>query len=71
MQHGKSLAVTDLMAWAMGRNPDLKIIFASYSDALGERTSIDLQRILNSDTCIKIFGRTRIGLSGWKLTAST
>jgi hypothetical protein len=29
--------------------------------------SIDLQRILNSDTYIKIFGRTRIGLPGWKL----
>jgi hypothetical protein len=60
-QHGKSLAVTDLMAWAMGRNPDLKFIFASYSDALGERTSIDLQRILNSDVYIKIFGRTGSG----------
>jgi hypothetical protein len=34
----------------MGLNPDLKIIFASYSDALGERASIDLQRILNSDS---------------------
>jgi hypothetical protein len=41
-QHGKSLAVTDFMAWAMGLNPDLKVIFASYSDALGERASIDL-----------------------------
>jgi hypothetical protein len=58
-QHGKSLAVTDFMAWAVGLNPDLKTIFASYSDALGERASIDLQRILNSDVYIKIFGRTR------------
>jgi hypothetical protein len=24
--------------------------------------------VLNSDTYIKIFGRTRIGLPGWKLT---
>jgi hypothetical protein len=69
-QHGKSLAVTDFMAWTMGLNPDLKVIFASYSDTLGERASIDLQRILNSDTYIKIFGRTRIGLPGWRLTSN-
>lgn len=64
-QHSKSMAITDLIAWVMGHNPDLKTVFASYSDALGEDTSIDLQRILNSDTYIKIFGRTRIGLPGW------
>jgi hypothetical protein len=68
-QHGKSTAITDFIAWVMGRNPDLKVIFASYSDALGERTSIDLQRILNSDIYIKIFGRARIGLPGWKMTS--
>jgi predicted phage terminase large subunit-like protein len=68
-QHGKSTAITDFIAWVMGLNPDLKVIFASYSDALGERTSIDLQRILNSDIYIKIFGRTRIGLPGWKMTS--
>jgi hypothetical protein len=37
-----------------GLNPDLKVIFASYSDALGERASIDLstdsqQRDLHQD----------------------
>jgi hypothetical protein len=40
-QHGKSLAVTDFMAWIMGLNPDLKVIFASYSDTLGERATIE------------------------------
>jgi hypothetical protein len=64
-QHGKSMAVTDFIAWVAGKSHDLKTIFASYSDALGERASIDLQRVLNSDTYIKIFGRTRIGLPGW------
>jgi hypothetical protein len=69
-QSGKSMAVTDFIAWVAGRNPNVKTIFASYSDTLGERTSLDLQRILNSDNYIKIFGRTRIGLQGWKLTTN-
>ena len=28
-QHGKSWAATDFMSWVAGKNPDLKIIFAS------------------------------------------
>jgi hypothetical protein len=31
-QSGKSMAVTDFIAWVAGRNPNLKTIFASYSD---------------------------------------
>src|ERR1700738_5038300 len=34
-QHGKSWAATDLIAWVAGKNPDLKAIYASYSDELG------------------------------------
>jgi hypothetical protein len=67
-QHGKSMAAADFIAWVAGKNPDLKVIFASYADALGERTSRDLQRVFASDAYIKIFGRTRVGLPGWKLT---
>ncbi len=67
-QHGKSMAITDFIAWVAGRNPDLKTIFASYSDGLGQRTSNELRRILEHDNYIKIFGRTRIGLPGWKQT---
>ena len=36
-QHGKSMAIADFIAWVMGLNPDLKVIFASYFGALGER----------------------------------
>ncbi|SRR5216683_4126576 len=42
-QHGKSWAATDFMSWVAGKNLDLKIIFASYSDDLGMRTNLDLQ----------------------------
>jgi hypothetical protein len=67
-QHGKSRSVTDFIAWVAGQNPDLKTIFASFSGDLGERTNIDLQRTFNSDSYLKIFGRTRIGIPGWKCT---
>jgi hypothetical protein len=63
------MSVTDFIAWVAGRNPDLKTIFASYSDSLGERTSLGLQRIFDQPNYKKIFGRTRVGLPGWKFTS--
>ena len=47
-QHGKSWAATELMAWVAGKNPNLKTIFASYSEDLGTRTNLDLQRMFMS-----------------------
>ena len=42
-QHGKSWTATDFIAWVAGKNPDLKVIFASYAGELGIRTNLDLQ----------------------------
>jgi len=36
-QHGKSELANDFASWTAGNNPDLKIIYASYSDELGMR----------------------------------
>jgi hypothetical protein len=38
-QHGKSKAVNDFIAWLAGVNPDLKVIFSSFSDELGARAN--------------------------------
>jgi predicted phage terminase large subunit-like protein len=65
-QHGKSLAVTDFITWLAGKNPNLKTIFASYSDELGVRTNLDVQRIIRSPRYEAAFGRTVIGVSGWQ-----
>jgi predicted phage terminase large subunit-like protein len=59
-QHGKSWSVTDFISWVAGRRPDKKTIFGSYSDELGIRTNLDLQRILTSETYHKIFPDTII-----------
>jgi len=61
-QHGKSTAVIDFLAWAIGQSfligrEDLKIIFASFSDRLGIRANLRLQRILNNPNYWKSFGR--------------
>jgi hypothetical protein len=69
-QHGKSWAATDLIAWVAGQNPNLKTIFASFSEELGERTNLELQRCMRSPRYGQIFGNTRIGLPGWQCNTS-
>jgi predicted phage terminase large subunit-like protein len=64
-QHGKSLAAEDFMAWVVGRNPDLKIIYASFSDDLGVRTNLALQRTIQSSNYQLAFSNTRIGAPGF------
>jgi predicted phage terminase large subunit-like protein len=65
-QHGKSIAMSDFTSWVAGKNPDLNIIFASYSDELGIRTNSAVQRAITSPTYRKIFARTEIGRQGWQ-----
>lgn len=59
-QHGKSGAATNLAAWMAGRNPDLKMIFASYSADLGVRTNLDVQRIIKSENLQLASPQTKI-----------
>jgi hypothetical protein len=59
-QHGKSWAATDLIAWVAGKNPDLKAIYASYSDELGTRTNVELQRMMQAPQ-YKLLGLQEIG----------
>jgi predicted phage terminase large subunit-like protein len=64
-QHGKTTSAIDFVTWVAGRDPDLKTIYASFSDQLGERANRDVQRIMRSDAYVNIFGRTRLDLPGW------
>ena len=50
----------DFVAWVAGKNPDLHTMFASYSDALGERTNSDLQRIYEGVAYQRCFYDTKI-----------
>lgn len=48
-QHGKSINVIDFVAWLVGRHPELKIIFTSFSDRLCRRANMRMQRVLDSE----------------------
>ena len=71
-QHGKTEQVTDFIAWVAGKEPDLKTIFASYSDELGADVNKALQRIMTSERYVSIFG-VRLGESGsrWVRNSNT
>lgn len=59
-QHGKSIQVVDFIAWMSGHNPDLRTIYTSFSDRLGVRANLRLQRIYDSEHYQKIFPKLRI-----------
>jgi hypothetical protein len=57
---GKSLSVIDFIAWAVGHDPELCVIYSSFSDRLGIRANLRLQRSLDSLTYQRIFPNTRL-----------
>lgn len=56
-QHGKTFTVTDFIAWIAGRNPNLKSLFTSYSDDLGQGVNVALQRVFTDDRYVQLFGQ--------------
>jgi predicted phage terminase large subunit-like protein len=69
-QHGKSRAAEDFIAWVAGKNPDMKTIYASFSDELGVMRNINLQRMIASPRYQQVFGNTRCGIYGWQTNTS-
>ena len=59
-QHGKSLSVIDFVAWCVGHDPELRVIYSSFSDRLGIRANLRLQRSLDSPMYNAIFPETRL-----------
>jgi predicted phage terminase large subunit-like protein len=64
-QHGKSTTVEDFIAWVADKNPNLKTIYASYSEPLGVTRNLNLQRMFTSPRYRFVFGNTRVGMPGW------
>ncbi len=63
-QHGKSEIVSRCFpAWALGRNPDLKIASCSYAADLSEQFSRNVQRIIESPKYQDIFHETHLNSS--------
>lgn len=58
-QHGKSEIISrNFPAWALGRNPDLKIVGCSYSANLAEQFSRSIQRTIDGKEYQDIFPNT-------------
>lgn len=54
-QHGKSVQIVDFIAWLSGRFPDNRTIYTSFSERLGVRANLYLQRMYNSSKFQKVF----------------
>ena len=61
-QHGKSWAITDFIAWISGKWPELRSIYASYSEKLSIRCNLAQQRAIDSDKYEKIFPGTKLSI---------
>ena len=62
-QHGKSIQVIDLIAWLAGKNPNKKTIYTSFSERLGIRANLRLQRSYDSIMYSRIFPDTTLNKS--------
>ena len=59
-QHGKSRTIIEFIAWLAGKHPELKTIYTSFSERLGIRANLTLQRIFDSDKYKRVFPDTRL-----------
>jgi len=54
-QHGKSMMITDFLAWYWASSPDTRIFYASFSERLGVRANLTLQRIFDNSRFQRAF----------------
>ena len=59
-QHGKSVQIIDFISWLAGKLPDCRAIYTSFSERLGIRANLRLQRIYDSEIYQRVFPDTKI-----------
>jgi len=58
-QHGKSRGLHDFIAWVAGKAPDIRTLYASFSDDLGVSANMYLQRLYDDRTKFgRVFPKT-------------
>jgi hypothetical protein len=62
-QHGKSVQIIDFISWVAGKHPEFRTIYTSFSDRLGIRANLRLQRLYDSELYAEIFPGTTINRS--------
>lgn len=61
-QHGKSDQINDFQAWVSGKHPELRQIYGSFSERLGVRANLRMQRVMDTHKYRDIFPETRLVL---------
>lgn len=59
-QHGKSVQIIDFISWLAGKLPEYRTIYTSFSERLGIRANLRLQRVYDSDIYSRVFPNTKI-----------
>jgi predicted phage terminase large subunit-like protein len=59
-QHGKSSAIVDFIAWASGKDKNIRSIYSSFSERLGVRANLKLQKIYDSQVYKDVFVESMI-----------
>lgn len=62
-QHGKSTQVIDAISWMAGQDPSTKFIYASFSERLGVRANLRMQRTIDSAKYAGTFEKTQLANS--------
>lgn len=60
-QHGKSRIVGDFVAWVLGRWPDCRIIYTSFSHDLGVQANRTLQKLMDGEEYLRAFPESALG----------
>lgn len=63
-QHGKSDLIISFISWLAGKTPDTRTIYTSFSERLGVRANLKLQRLYDSAIYQDIFPDTKISTKG-------
>ena len=76
-QHGKSYQIIDFLAWILGKHtvfpgscgvfshePGLREVYGSFSERLGVRANLRLQRIFRSERFLKVFPGFKLPVRG-------
>lgn len=59
-QHGKSEQIVDFISWIAGKHPEFKSIYTSFSERLGIRANLALQRLYDRDIYKRLFPDTML-----------
>lgn len=63
-QHGKSFLICNFITWMCGKDPDIMTIYTSFSERLGVRANLFMQRRFSNSKYQRIFPDLIIGVIG-------